>query len=142
MHDSAFLKLFLHYIILSIFQVDEIIGGGGGGRGQNDMFGPPPPPPNIFIGGGGRLLPQLPQDRPPLRASDLDEQGGDVYKWRIQDLQKKGGGAEKSVRVSARLIRVGAQGPAVGPLAEAQGAEPPEALEFSANKGLQDGRQE
>ena len=36
----------------------------------------------------------------------------------------------------------GVQGPAVGPLPGAQGAEPLEALEFSANKGLQDGRQE
>ena len=44
----------------------------------------------------------------------------------------------------------GVQGPPYGPwrgagaelLPGAQGAEPPEALEFSANKGIQDGRQE
>ena len=48
------------------------------------------------------------------------------------------------------LIRVGSRGRLTGPgggagaefLPGAQGAEPPEALEFSANKGIQDGRQE
>ena len=40
-YDSAFLNLFLQYILL-IFQVVEIIGGGGGW--QNDMFATPPPP--------------------------------------------------------------------------------------------------
>ena len=74
----------------------------------------------------------------------------------------KKGWAEKSVRVAHPVCANayearqraphtgGVQGPAVGslvgcravPLPGAQGAEPPEALEFSANKGLQDGRQE
>ena len=61
---------------------------------------------------------------------------------------KKKGWAEKSVRVAHHVCAKraphtgGVQGPAVGPLPGAQGADPPEALEFSANKGLQDGRQE
>ena len=93
------------------FQVVKIIGGGG----QNDMFAPPP---NILI--WGRLPPP-----PPIR---IDASG---TKW-------VGG---KSVRVSARLIRVGSSGPPIGPLPGVQGAEPPEALEFSANKGLQNGRE-
>ena len=69
---------------------------------------------------------------------------------------KKKGWAEKSMRVAhscvreARALYGWGPGPAVGPwrgagakpLPGAQRAEPSEALEFSANKGLQDGRQE
>ena len=63
----------------------------------------------------------------------------------------KKGWAGKSVRVAHRAFAKctaraphtgGVQGPAIGPLPGAQGAEPPEALELSANKGRQDGRQE
>ena len=51
--ESAFLNLFLHFILL-IFQVAKIIGGGGGG--QRYVC-----PPNIFI--GGAAAPLAPQDR-------------------------------------------------------------------------------
>ena len=66
-------------------------------------------------------------------------------------ISKRGGGAENSRAPHTGGVR----GPAVGPMAKcrarapagaqgagAQGAEPPEALEFSASKGLQNGRQE
>ena len=78
-----------------------------------------PPPPNIFI--GGRLPP------PPPRIDASGTVAGPGF--------AKNGGALRAPRARACLIRVGS-------LPGAQGAEPPEALEFSANKGLQDGRQE
>ena len=148
MYDSAFLNLFLHYI--SIFQVDEIIGGGG----QNDMF--PPQKKKIIGGGGGRLLPSSPRIDASGGQATWTSKGGCVQ-WRIQDLHKKRGWAEKIRARSAPCVRearasygwgpgarprapcgVQGQSPCRGP----RGAEPPEALEFSANKGLQDGRQE
>ena len=64
---------------------------------------------------------------------------------------KKGVGGKIRARSAPRAPHTGGvQGPALGPwrgagakpLPGAEGAEPPEALEFSANKGLQDGRQE
>ena len=88
------MNLFLHYI-LSIFQVDEIIGGGGAKRYVC------PPPPNIFMGGGGATAPQLPQGRRLWGQATWTSKGGCVQ-WRIQDLQKKGW-AEKSVRVAHRV---------------------------------------
>ena len=85
-----------------------------GGGGQNDTFAL-----NFFIWG------RLPPPPPPQ----------DRRLW-----YKMGG---RKIRAhSARLIRVGSRGPAEGPLPGVQGAVPPEALDFSANKGLQDGRQE
>ena len=77
-----------------------------------------------FIGGGGgATAPSTPR---------IDASGGDSG----GDLQKKGW-AGKSVRVAHRAPHTdGVQGPAVGP------PGPLEALEFSANKGLQNGRQE
>ena len=89
------------------------------------------PPPNIFMGGGD--CSPAPPGSTPLGASDLDEQGG-MCTVADPGFAKKGW---------ARAPHTGGvQGPAVGPLPGAQGAVPPEALEFSANKGLQDGRQE
>ena len=53
----------------------------------------------------------------------------------------------RTVRAVNRTARVLARAPygwgrGAEPLPGAQGAEHPEAIEFSANKGLQDGRQE
>ena len=99
MHDvQCFLNLFLHYI-LSIFQVDEIIGGGGG---QNDMFAPPSPPKKYFHwgGGGGATAPQLPQDRRLWGQATWTSKGGDVYSGGSRDLQKKGVGGKIRARAS------------------------------------------
>ena len=88
------------------------------------MFGPPK---KMFSWGGGGDCSPAPPGSTPLGASDWTSKGGCVQ-WRIQDLQKKGVGG----KIRARAPHTGG----------VQGAEPPEALEFSANKGLQDGRQE
>ena len=94
------------------------------------MFAPPKK--NIFIGGGGDCSP-APPGSTPLGASDLDDQGG-MCTVVDPGFAKKRGGAEKSVRVAHRVCAKRA--PHTG------GVQGPEALEFSANKGLQDGRQE
>ena len=84
-------------------------------------------------------VPGIPRQGGGGGASDLDEQGGCVQ-WRMQDLPKRGGRKNPcATRVERAPHTGGVQGPAP---AGGPGAEPPEALEFSANKGLQDGRQE
>ena len=75
------------------------------------------PPPNIFI--GGRLPPPPPGSTP-------------LVQWRIQDLQKMG---VRPARARARVPHTGGF-PAGGPGGGAPGSR------VSANKGLQDGRQE
>ena len=102
------------------------------------------PPPNIFIGGGGRLLPSSP--RIDASGGNLDEQGG-MCTVADPGFAKKGVSGKIRVR-SAPCVREARASYGWGPGARrrapagGQGAEPPEALEFSANKGLQDGRQE
>ena len=61
--------------------------------------------------------------------------------------KKRGGGGAGKYPCAYRAARVplytgGVHEPALGPLPGAQGAEPPEALEFWANKGLRFDRQQ
>ena len=75
-----------------------------------------------------------------------------LYQWRVNVRGKSPAIAtdEEKCRTCDSSHTGGVQGPPYGPwrgagaelLPGAQGAEPPEALEFSANKGIQDGRQE
>ena len=119
---------------------DEIIGGGGG---QNDMFAPPPKKKIFHGGGGGGDCSPAPPGSTPLGASDLDEQGG-MCTVADPGFAKKGVGGKIRAR-SAPCVREARASYGWGPGARRrapEGAEPPEALEFSANKGLQDGRQE
>ena len=133
--------------IINPFKIDEIIGGGG--RGTICL-----PPPPIFSWRAA-TAPQLPQDRRLWGQGDLDEQGGDVYSGGSRICKKGVGGkilcalahrAREScphtggVQGPARRAPGGVQGqsPCRGP----RGRSPRKALEFSANKGLQDGRQE
>ena len=85
-----------------------------------------------LLGGGGKTIGFIGGGATAPSTPRIDASGGDSG----GDLQKKGW-AGKSVRVAHRALHTdGVQGPAVGP------PGPLEALEFSANKGLQNGRQE
>ena len=100
---------------------------GGGGK---TICLPPGPQYFHWGGGGGRLWGQ----------ATWTSKGG-MCTVADPGFAKKGVGGK--IRARQRAPHTGGvQGPAAGPLPGAQGAEPPEALEFSANKGLQDGRQE
>ena len=130
--------LFEPILALHIINFSSLQNYWGGGK----RYVCPPPPKKKFMG-GGRLLPSSPR----IDASGgkrLGRARGDVYSGGSR-ICKKRGGRKKSAPHTG-----GVQGPAVGPLAGCRGKAPagapgggaPEALEFSANKGLQDGRQE
>ena len=133
MHDSAFLTDYCitYYPFLKL---TKLLGGGG----QNDMFAP-----QYFH--WGATAPQPPPPTPRIDASGGKRLGRARGDCTVADpgFAKKGRAENFRARSAPRAPhKGGVQGPAVGPLAGCRGKEPPEALEFSANKGLQDGRQE
>ena len=102
---QCFLNLFLHYI-LSIFQVDEIIGGGA----KRYVC----PTPQYFHGGGGRLLPSSPR----IDASGgkrLGRARGDVYSGGSRICKKGVGGKIRARKRAPHTGGVQGQSPCRGP---------------------------